>query len=314
MKSEIKKGKVHAINISHEKGTIKEAVDNCKVSNYGLLGDAHAGPWHRQVSLLSKESINKFSKKSGRPIAPGEFAENITLSGIDLTNVRVLDQFFSKNVRLEVTQLGKKCHGEQCAIFKEVGDCAMPKEGIFCKVLKSGELQSGEPLYYRPKLFRVQIITLSDRASMGEYGDKSGEAILHEMENYLNDKFKYYQVQKVVIPDNPKDLHRVVNLALDDEADLIITTGGTGLGERDITPDVISKIIDKEIPGIMEHIRVKYGAKNPNALLSRSLAGIRKKTLIFTLPGSTRAAKEYLDEIFHILYHAVMMMHGVDMH
>src|SRR6056297_1369243 len=89
MKSEIKKGKVHAINISHEKGTIKEAVDNCKVSNYGLLGDAHAGPWHRQVSLLSKESINKFSKKSGRPIAPGEFAENITLSGIDLTNVRV---------------------------------------------------------------------------------------------------------------------------------------------------------------------------------------------------------------------------------
>ncbi len=314
MKSEIKKGKVYAINISREKGTIKEPVESCKISNYGLLGDAHAGPWHRQVSLLSKESIDKFSKKSGRRIAPGEFAENITLSGIDLREVRVLDHFFSENVRLEVTQLGKKCHGEQCPIFKEVGDCAMPKEGIFCRVLNGGQLKTGDSLFYRPKLFRVQIVTLSDRASTGQYRDKSGEAILHEMENYLKDKFKYYQVQKVIIPDNPKDLNRVVNVALEEDADVIITTGGTGLGERDITPDVISKIIDKEIPGIMEHIRVKYGAKNPNALLSRSIAGIRKKTLLFTLPGSTRAAKEYLEEIFHILYHTVMMVHGVDAH
>jgi len=96
--------------------------------------------------------------------------------------------------------------------------------------------------------------------------------------------------------------------------DIIVTTGGTGLGKRDITPDVIKPMLDKEIPGIMEHIRLKYGADKPNALVSRSIAGVMDTTLVYVLPGSTKAVHEYLHEITPTLEHSLRMIHGVDNH
>ena len=112
-------GRIVSINISEEKGTIKKPVQgvlnvNCK----GLPGDAHSGSWHRQISLLSKERIEEFSKEIGRQINFGEFAENITNEGIDLKTVTLFDRFIIGSVILEVTQLGKECHGEGCAIFR----------------------------------------------------------------------------------------------------------------------------------------------------------------------------------------------------
>src|SRR5664280_1908714 len=93
---------------------------------------------------------------------------------------------------------------------------------------------------------------------------------------------------------------------------IIITTGGTGIGPRDITVDTVKPMLSKEIPGIMEMIRVKYGMDKPNALLSRSVAGIIGKSLIYTLPGSVRAVDEYMDEIVKTLTHTIMMQHGID--
>ena len=115
-------------------------------------------------------------------------------------------------------------------------------------------------------------------------------------------------------PDEPEILIRELSAAREAVCDVIITTGGTGVGARDITPDVVAKECDKLIPGIMEHIRTKYGAQNPSALLSRGVAGVFGRSLVFTLPGSVKAVEEYTGEIFKTLEHLVLMLHGLDVH
>ena len=116
-----------------------------------------------------------------------------------------------------------------------------------------------------------------------------------------------------LIPDDPSVLGRLLEEAKD-KYNFIFTTGGTGIGPRDITVDTVKKYLEKEIPGIMEFIRVRYGATHPAALLSRGVAGIAGKSLVYTLPGSVRAVNEYLDEIFRTLEHAVLMQYGIDTH
>ncbi len=143
--------KVISVNISTEKGTIKAPVSEIILTNKGVKGDAHAGDWHRQVSLLAKESIEKWSEQAGRKVAWGEFAENITTEGVTLYETNPGDRFVIGDVELEVTQIGKKCHGIGCAIFKEVGNCVMPKEGIFARVVKFGKIKAGDVIKYFPK-------------------------------------------------------------------------------------------------------------------------------------------------------------------
>lgn len=136
-------GTVVSINISKEKGTPKVPVSYGSLDLTGIVGDAHAGPWHRQVSLLSRESIVEFQKELGREINPGEFAENITVSGINLKQLVLGDTLRIGDAELEVTQIGKRCYGDGCSIFSQVGKCVMPKEGIFCRVLRGGPISSG---------------------------------------------------------------------------------------------------------------------------------------------------------------------------
>ena len=145
---------IKSVNISEKKGTIKLPVNEISLTNYGVEGDAHSGPWNRQVSLLGTESIMKFEKDAGRKIKAGEFAENITTEGLELWKLNPLDRFVNDEVILEVTQIGKECHGTSCTIFKEVGNCVMPKEGIFCRVIKPGILKPGDTLQYIPKNYR----------------------------------------------------------------------------------------------------------------------------------------------------------------
>lgn len=144
--------KVVSVNISVEKGTIKTPVPSITLTQQGVENDAHAGDWHRQVSLLALESIQKFEASAKRTINHGEFAENITTLGMELFKAKPGDRFQNKDVILEVTQIGKSCHGSNCNIFKEVGACVMPKEGIFCKVIKPGILKPGDELSYVPIL------------------------------------------------------------------------------------------------------------------------------------------------------------------
>lgn len=142
----IQKGKVLAVNISEEKSTKKTNVQACTlVKDFGLKGDAHGGPWHRQVSLLAIESIEKMKAK-GLHVGFGDFAENITTEGIDLVSLPIGTEIhIGDAIVLRVTQIGKECH-ERCAIYYQAGDCVMPKEGIFAEVISEGEVKVGDEI------------------------------------------------------------------------------------------------------------------------------------------------------------------------
>ena len=143
---EVQKGKVLAVNISDEKGTRKTNIQSCALlKDFGLKGDAHAGPWHRQVSLLANESIQKM-RALGLKVGYGDFAENITTEGVDLVHLPVgTTMRIGDSVLLRVTQIGKECH-ERCAIYYQAGDCVMPKEGIFAEVLSEGKVKVGDEI------------------------------------------------------------------------------------------------------------------------------------------------------------------------
>jgi molybdenum cofactor synthesis domain-containing protein len=278
------------------------------------MEDAHAGDWHRQVSLLAVESVEKFSREAKRKINFGEFAENITTQGIDLPKCHIFDRFRIGESELELTQIGKECHGTACAIFKEVGNCVMPKEGIFCRVLKTGKIKPNDRIVHVPKVFRVSIITLSDRASGGIYEDRSGPRIKEILNAFFSAKNQRIEILNVLIPDDADALGKLLIRQKKDGSDFIFTTGGTGIGERDITVETVSGLLDKQLPGIMELIRVKYGMEKPNALLSRGVAGTMGKTMVYTLPGSVKAVTEYMKEITKTMDHALFMLHGIDQH
>ena len=163
-----------------------------------------------------------------------------------------------------------------------------------------------------PEKFKVVVITLSDRAYRGEYDDLSGPAVVNHVTGIMTSAGWESGVKTVIIPDDAGMLRDT--LKKNDDADLIITTGGTGIGPRDITADVVRPLLTKELPGIMELIRVKYGMENAGALLSRAVAGIMGKTVVYTLPGSVRAVNEYMSEIGKTLVHTFYMLYGIDRH
>ncbi len=136
---------VLAVCISENKGERKKPVESVELrENHGIVGDAHAGDWHRQVSLLAQESIDKM-RALGLDVSAGDFAENITTSGIDLVSLPIGTRLQIGKALLEVTQIGKECH-TRCAIFYQAGDCVMPKEGIFVKVLQGGSIGQGDTI------------------------------------------------------------------------------------------------------------------------------------------------------------------------
>ncbi|MDK2879094.1 MAG: molybdopterin adenylyltransferase [Thermoanaerobacteraceae bacterium] len=138
-------GKIIAVCKSENKGERKVNVSSARlVENFGVEGDAHGGSWHRQVSLLAAESIAKMIDK-GLKVGPGDFAENLTTEGIDLTALPVGAKLRAGDALLEVTQIGKKCHA-RCAIYEQAGDCIMPREGIFAKVLRGGVVSAGDSI------------------------------------------------------------------------------------------------------------------------------------------------------------------------
>jgi molybdenum cofactor synthesis domain-containing protein len=304
---------IKSLNVSEKKGELKIPVPEIEIDMQGITTDAHRGDWHRQVSFLAKEDIENFAQKFKHEFKFGDFAENITTEGINYRLVKILDIFENGNVELMVTQKGKKCHGGGCAVFEQVGHCVMPKEGIFTQVVRPGKLKTGDTLNYRPKVFKTAVITLSDRASRGEYEDLSGPAIEKSVYEFFEGIDRKCEIEKIIIPDNSQQLKDLIN-TLNKKCDVIFTTGGTGIGEKDITVETISPMLTKRIPGIMEMVRIKYGQQNPNALVSRSVAGTLGKTLIFCLPGSPKAVKEYMTEINTVLEHMIYMVYNFDNH
>ena len=136
-------GKVVAVCISSSKGERKTPVAAVELrEEHGIVGDAHAGPWHRQVSLLARESIDKM-RALGLDVTTGDFAENLTTEGVDLLALPIGTRLSVGAAELEVTQIGKECH-TRCAIYHQAGDCVMPKEGIFARVLRGGIVRPGD--------------------------------------------------------------------------------------------------------------------------------------------------------------------------
>lgn len=311
--------RIVSVNTSVAKGTPKEPCSHIVLNNNGIEGDAHAGDWHRQVSLLGIESYQKELIEE-EEVPFGIYAENITLEGAPSKRVPELryctpgDRLHSSGVLLEITQIGKKCHGGGCSVMQKTGSCVMPSEGIFAKVLRGGVLKKGDELFYEPVIRKIGIITTSTRASQGVYPDLSGAALKEMIEKFCEKEHWTYEIDYTLIPDNATLIEDVLNSYINKNYDMVFTTGGTGIGVHDLTVKSVKPLLQREIPGIMDYIRIKYGSENPNALISGSVAGITGNTLIFTLPGSLRAVNEYFTEISRCLKHLILMKMGIDTH
>ena len=305
------KGKVIAVCTSEKKGTRKNCVSSVKLlPNHGIEGDAHAGNWHRQVSLLSLEKIEEF-RKTGADVSYGAFGENIVTEGFDLRALPVGTRLRIGGALLEMTQIGKECHSH-CAIYRQTGDCIMPREGVFAVVLEGGEIRAGDDILLieadpaRP--FTAAWITLSDKGAAGEREDRSGPLI-----GRMLTEAGYSVLEGLLLPDGTEELKReLIRLSDQRQVNVIFTTGGTGFSPRDLTPEATMAVCDRMAPGIAEAVRAYSMTKTPTAMLSRAAAGIRKETLIINLPGSPKAVSECLEFLLPPLEHGLKILLGRD--
>ena len=356
------KGKIEALCISEARGTVKHAVPEVKlVKDYGIEGDAHAGHWHRQVSLLSAEQVESFNQRiafsnaqildrakransyqeeavenatreagsaasiiesktnamnmtAAKLISPaiaGTFGENILVSGIDLRKLPVGTTLQAGEVILKLSQIGKECHSH-CQIFQRVGDCIMPREGVFATVEQGGVLKPGMAITAAlPKAdapLRAAVITLSDKGSVGQRVDTAGPRATE-----LLAEAGYDIVEQVLLPDvQGKIEHELKRLADSRQVDLIITTGGTGMAPRDVTPEATLAVATRLVPGIAEAIRAGSLAITKRAMLSRGVSVLRNTTLIVNLPGSKKAVEEALEIVLPTLEHGIRLAKGTD--
>lgn len=304
-------GTVRAVCRSEKKGTPKQDVGQAAFeAGFGMTGDAHAGNWHRQVSLLSYDKIAEF-KARGAKVEHGAFGENLVVEGIDFKTLPVGTLLRSGGVLLEVTQIGKECHAH-CEIHRAMGDCIMPREGIFAKVLRSGEITVGDDLSVLAPpedapAFDVAILTASDKGARGEREDASAPEIAK-----IAERAGYRIHSRTILPDDKEVLTEKMRALCGEDVALILTTGGTGFSPRDCTPEATMAVAERMIPGIPEAMRYFSLQLTRRAMLSRAAAGIRGKTLIVNLPGSPKAARECLEFILPELAHGIRILRGLD--
>ncbi len=292
-----------AVCTSAKKSERKKNVgESLLIKDQGLKGDAHAGFAHRQVSLLAEESIAKMTEK-GLDVGPGDFAENLTTTGIDLVSLPIGTRLQAgPEAILRVTQIGKECH-DRCAIYYQAGDCVMPREGIFAEVLLGGKIRVGDGLEIKNS-YRFGVITASDKGACGEREDLSGPAVSKILLPWGD------VIDRVIVPDNRTAIAKVLLDMVSKEVDAIFTTGGTGMSPRDFTPEATLDVVDRLVPGIAEAIRRETAAATAKAMLSRGVAGISGSTLIVNLPGSPKAVAECLAVLTPVLDHALETVSG----
>lgn len=302
-------GIVTAICISEKRGTPKKPVAEAQlVPNYGMQGDAHAGNWHRQVSLLQQEKIDAFRAR-GVPVEAGAFGENLAVTGIDFRALPVGTQLQCGDALLEITQIGKECH-THCAIYQRVGDCIMPREGVFARVLRGGTIAVGAEMQVVPRTqpfpFQAAVITLSDAGAAGTREDTSGPMIARRLREN-----GYTVIEQLLLPDGREALEReLIRLCDQRQPDLILTTGGTGFSPRDVTPEATLAVADRQVPGIAEAIRAESMKITKRAMLSRAVSVIRGRTLIINLPGSPKACMETMDVFLDTIPHGLGLLRG----
>ncbi len=304
-------GYIRAVCISRDKGTVKQDIGTCRIiEGYGLEHDAHAGS-ERQVSLLSFESVQRFQEELGgsMELKPGAFGENLLVEGYDLKNCPLGTRFQCGEVLLELMQIGKTCHSG-CEISRLSGKCIMPVEGVFARVLKGGMVRTGDKIVIVPAgekaAFRAALVTVSDRAAAGIYGDQSGEVMAKRLQAE-----GYEILERVLLPDDEEKIfHTLVRLADQAGPDVIFTTGGTGFSLRDRTPEATARAGERNAPGIAEALRAESLRITPRAMLSRGVSVLRGQTLIVNLPGSPKAVRECLDYLLPVLPHGLSILRG----
>lgn len=304
-------GIIRGICISERRGTQKTEVPEADLKvNWGIEGDAHGGNWHRQVSLLSLEKIEAFREK-GADVNFGTFGENLIVEGFDFSSLPVGSRFQIGEAELEMTQIGKECHSH-CAIYQTMGDCIMPREGVFAEVRKPGHIRVGDEVILLPedpeRPLTAAVITLSDKGAAGQREDKSGPVIVEELQ-----KAGYKVIETLLLPDDVTKIKaQLIRLSDQRQVNLILTTGGTGFSERDCTPEATLAVATRNAPGIAEAIRAGSMQITRRAMLSREASVIRHKTLIVNLPGSPKAVKECLDLVLDQLDHGIRILTGRD--
>ena len=296
-------GKVMAVCTSPARGTQKENIGRGVFrAGYGIEGDAHAGDWHRQVSLLSYEKVQAFNAR-GAAVADGAFGENLLVDGFDFARLPAGTWLGCGDVLLEITQIGKQCH-HGCEIFQRMGDCIMPREGVFARVLRGGEIAVGDEMHL---VYKVGIITASDKGAAGAREDRSGPAIAARLPDH------YQVVCTEIVPDDRAKLAEVLRRMCDEQGcNLVLTTGGTGFSPRDVTPEATRDVIERETPGLSEAIRAYSMQFTRRAMLSRGVSGIRGRTLIVNLPGSPKAVQESMDAFLDTVGHGLRLLLNTD--
>ena len=307
-------GRIRAVCVSGQKGTPKKNVGSAfLLENHGLEGDAHAGTGLSQVSLLAHDKIQAFREK-GAEVENGDFGENLVVEGLEFQDLSLGTRLKCGEALLEITRIGKECHSP-CRIHARMGDCIMPREGVFARVLRGGPIHAGDDLMIEggptvrrhegPGL-RAAVITVSDKCAAGLREDKSGETAKKILE------FNGYTVVVYhVLPDEEDQLAETLRALCDEgAADLIITTGGTGFSPRDRTPEATFRVIERQANGIVSAMLFHSLKVTPRAMLSRAAAGIRGGTLIVNLPGSPKAVEENLSYITGILGHGLEILKG----
>lgn len=302
-------GTIKAICLSGRKGTAKEPVSSARlIEHYGIEGDAHAGNWHRQISLLPVGQVQAFNDRGGA-VSDGDFGENLLVEDLDFSDFEPGTHLICGEVVLEVTQLGKECHNH-CAIYQRVGECIMPVHGVFARVLHGGTLRCEDEIHAEAadpaRPFTAAVITLSDKGARGERADLSGPAAAA----LLGDA-GFELLEQLLIPDEPEELKKqLIRLSDSRRTSLILTLGGTGFSPRDNTPEATMAIADRNAPGIAEAIRSFSMQITKRAMLSRGVSVIRGKTLIINLPGSPKAVREGLGFILNELPHGLQVIRG----
>lgn len=235
---------------------------------------------------------------------PGDFGENLVVRGLDLDRLRIGDRIRIADAVLELTQFGKECH-DRCHIYQAMGDCIMPRHGVFARVLKGGDVRVGDPVAAMPS-YTVALLTASTKGSVGDRADVSGD-VMAEMvaEKGLN------IIERIIVPDDEvriaSELERFADTL---RVSLVLTSGGTGFSRRDVTPEATLRVVDRLCPGIPEAMRFLSLAVSRKAMLSRAVAGIRGGTLIVNLPGSPKAVRECLGFVIDELLHGLEILAG----
>jgi molybdenum cofactor synthesis domain-containing protein len=303
--------KIEALCFSEKKGEQKTAVESAVFrENHGIEGDAHAGEWHRQVSLLAAEDV-AVAREKLPDIKPGAFAENVIVSALNLNALGLGTRLrLGADVVMRISQIGKTCH-TPCAIGRITGDCIMPRLGLFARVLSGGEVCVGddaEVLEAVPReRFQAVVITVSDRCSRGQAEDTAGPACA----SIITEEFGAHLYASEILPDERELIaERLKHYCDGHSIDLVLTVGGSGFAPRDVTPEATLDVLQRPTPGLDEAMRSASAKITPHAMLSRGVSGIRGSTLVVNLPGSRKGATENVQVLLPALEHGLLKLRG----